>query len=187
MLLKNFYRAVFVASLKPTTAMPINTGTRTYNMCRPADASSDATANNTVTRSLYEGLGFIGMSEVLATSATKARAVLGTGTTAPTFDEYEMSGEIITTISSIVSSNSHTVEEDGVAITTTWTVTNTGTEAITIGEVGFYGTYKTATAVSNSSTAAMLIERTVLDEPITIEAGGVGQVTYTVRLKYPTS
>lgn len=187
MLLKNFYRAVFIASMEKTTAMPINAGTSTNTMYRPADASSDTTANNTVTRGLYEGLGFVGMSEVLATSKTRARAVLGTGTTPPTFDEYSLSGEIITTITSIVASNSYTVEEDGVAITTTWTVSNTGTEAITIGEVGFYGAYKTAAAVSNSNMSAMLIERTVLDEPITIEAGGVGQVTYTVRLKYPTA
>ena len=33
---------------------------------------------------------------------------------------------------------------------------------------------------------AIWVERTVLETPVTIPAGGVGQVTYTIRMNYPT-
>lgn len=177
MLLKNFYAAIFAPSLEEGGQIPVDGGTKTYT--RPNEANTQSVYKN-----IYNGLGFYGMNKTLSTSKTTCRAILGTGTTPPTFDDYDLSGSIIKTISSAVASTSKTVEEDGITIRTTWTVTNTGDAAITIGEVAFFSD---RTSSASSSGYGMCIERTVLEEPITIEAGGVGQVTYTIRLKYPTA
>ena len=58
------------------------------------------------------------------------------------------------------------------------TITNNNATDITIGEVGI---------VYQGSNTAALLERTVLDSPITIPAGGVSQITYTIRMNYPTA
>lgn len=108
------------------------------------------------------------------TSTSFGRGVnFGTGTTAPTINDYCPAGEKVSTISYSVS-----VERNDTAITAYYTLTNTGTNPITIGEVALM-------ASVNYSNYLTLFERTVLESPITIEPGGVGQVTYTIRMDYP--
>ena len=105
----------------------------------------------------------------------------GTGTTAATIDDYALSGEIISTIS-YSSDVQVTLNDDIAALIGTYTVTNTGTETITIGEVALM-----AGLGGSGVNYQALLERTVLESPITIEPGGVGQVTYTIRMNYPTA
>ncbi len=63
--------------------------------------------------------------------------------------------------------------------------TNTSSDSITIREIGIYAlAYLGAGSTSNMT---CLMERTVLDTPVTIPAGGIGQVTYTIRMNYPTA
>lgn len=110
--------------------------------------------------------------------------IFGTGTTSPTRDDYCLSGDIITTISTS-SIGGFTKDDDGLTGEYTYTVTNTGSSDITIGEIGLI----TSTYSNTSYTAAeykFLVERTVLETPITIPAGGVGQITYTIRMNFPT-
>lgn len=104
-------------------------------------------------------------------------AVFGTGDTTPTFDDYKLSGDLVTTINAS-GSTVVTQDDDGYTYVCTYTISNTGSADITIKEVGLilYGR-------ANSS---FLIERTVLDSPLTIPAGGIGQVEYTIRMNYPT-
>lgn len=109
--------------------------------------------------------------------------VLGTGTTQPTIDDYCLSGNLITNISCIAAV-SNAGDADGVTTTAVYTVTNTSSEDITIGEIGIIASYRSS---QNSQTYKLLLERTVLDAPITIPAGGVGQVTYTIRFNYPSA
>lgn len=188
MLLKNFYAAIFAPSFETGDEIPIkNEYGNDAIYYRPSDASKSSSYTPMLVRALYDTLGFYGMSKALATTITVGRAIIGTGTTPPAFDDYGLSGSIIKTISSAVTSTSKTVEEDGITISTTWTVTNTSDEAITIGEIAFWGGYNGSSNVNSSSASKMCIERTVLEEPLTIEAGGVGQLTYTIRLKYPTA
>lgn len=103
--------------------------------------------------------------------------VFGTGDTAPTFDDYKLSGDLVTTMSASASVVV-TKDDDGYTYVATYTIANTGSADITIKEVGLilYGR-------ANSS---FLIERTVLDSPLTISVGGVGQLVYTIRMNYPT-
>lgn len=109
-------------------------------------------------------------------SVTSGGVVFGTSDEAPTYNDYFLKGDIITTISG---SGVVTLSEDenGCEWSVVHTLTNTGESDITIKEVGYIASY---------SKYAM-IERTVLDSPLTIPADGVGQVTYTIRMNYPTA
>ena len=108
--------------------------------------------------------------------------VFGTGDVAPTKDDYCLSGDLITTISGTYAFT-NTFDENGYTLEAIYTLTNTGTDSITIKEIAAIGIGKYS---SNYSTAC-LWDRTVLDTPVTIPAGGVGQVAYTIRFNYPTT
>lgn len=132
----------------------------------------------------YDGYCFPSLHKVRTDLNGFAGVIFGTGTTAPTLDDYFLSGEMITTL--IATSDVKNVHNDnGVEITALYTITNTGSEAITIGEVGLISNLHAYN--SNHYSYKCLIERTVLDSPVTIPAGGVGQVTYTIRMNYPTA
>lgn len=98
-------------------------------------------------------------------------------------DDYKLSGNLITAITTTT-----TVSWDEDDITGTgslkaeYTITNTGSSAITIREIGLI-----AAAGANNSydTNKCLLERTVLDEPLTIPKGGTGRVTYVVECTIP--
>lgn len=107
--------------------------------------------------------------------------IIGTGDTAPTIDDYCLSGDLISTFASSVTT-SFAADENGSTLTALCTITNSGSKSFTIREVGLYGKANG----SSVATDACLIERTVLDAPLTIEPGGVGQLTYTIKLNYPT-
>lgn len=111
--------------------------------------------------------------------------VLGTGNVEPTLNDYKLSGDIITdyTYSCSVKSNS---TADGTEIVATYTVTNNQSSAIIIKEIGIICGVS-ATSSGSKAEYKVLYERTVLDSPVTIEAGGVGIVTYTIRMNYPTA
>lgn len=104
--------------------------------------------------------------------------IIGKGTTPPTLDDYYLESQIT---SGVTASNSRGIDENGNPYTLI-TLTNASNKAITVGEVGiiantYYGT--------NGYTCYTLLDRTVLESPITIEPGGVGQITYTIRMDYP--
>ena len=105
---------------------------------------------------------------------------MGTGSEPPTADDYCLSGKVI---KGFTSSKSVTVEEDddGVAVTAVYTVTNTGSSDFTVSEVGTFGpTFDTS---GYSQSQFIMLDRTVLDSPVTVPAGGIGQVTYTIKIK----
>lgn len=105
-------------------------------------------------------------------------ALFGTGNTPPTMNDYWLSGTAITTLSGTVAFNASF--DNGKATTTaTYTLTNTGDSDVTISEVGLVGNLYGGTGNTSASWAAMF-ERTVLDTPVTIPAGGIGQVTYSI-------
>lgn len=107
--------------------------------------------------------------------------VIGTGTQPPTIDDYCLSGDLISSYTSSASFSDE-YDENGAYGTTLFTITNTGTKAFTIGEIGLISGLN-----GSGSSYKALLERTVLETPITIEPGGVGQITYTLRMNYPTA
>lgn len=108
---------------------------------------------------------------------SSGNVIFGTGTKEPDINDYALSGDIIKNLTAGIT---QAVNFDATyhEIVTTYILTNGNGEAVTIGEVG----------VKNyASKNGYLFERTVLDTPVTIPAGGIGQVTYTVRMNYPTA
>lgn len=118
--------------------------------------------------------------QLIKTAKGSTGVVFGNGSVAPTKDDYFLSGELLTTISATFTQNV-TFDENGYEISTVYNITNTGSNPITVGEVGLFANTNIASNVSSY----FLVERTVLDNPVTIPAGGVGQVTYTIRFNYP--
>ena len=105
----------------------------------------------------------------------------GTGNTPATLDDYKLSGDIITTLSGNCAI-SKGEDAEGAYITALYTLTNTGDSDVTVAEVG---TFVHINKTNSSTHAYPMIDRTVLDTPVTIPAGGVGQVEYTITFKYP--
>lgn len=97
----------------------------------------------------------------------------GDGTAEPTIDDYNLSGNIIKTLTGTANVTTST-DDNGVEITSVFTLTNTGTEPVTISEVGRFGGFRT-----------FLVERVLLETPVTLVPNGIGQVTFTTRFNYP--
>ena len=97
--------------------------------------------------------------------------MFGTGITPPSYDDYRLSG---TPISGLTVTASVTKEDFGTEMTAVYTINNTSGADVTIGEIGLKWTL-------------YMLDRTVLETPLTIPAGSIGQLTYTIRMNYPVS
>ena len=102
----------------------------------------------------------------------------GTGTTQSTASDYVLESilgdtQINVSVPSGISFNKFDTYEE---YTVTFGVTNKTTEVITISEVGL------TVPISGGSYA--LVDRTVLETPVTIPAGQSKQITYTIRFNY---
>ena len=136
----------------------------------------------------HENLSFVTSNPpfiAMKTWANKAPSYgvsFGIGTTPATASDYCLESILGTTqisvsVPSTVSySRVDTYEEYSV----TFGVTNKTADAITISEVGL------TIYNNNSPYPYVLVDRTVLDEPITIPAGQSKQITYTIRFNYGT-
>lgn len=102
---------------------------------------------------------------------TTTGIAFGSGTTPPTIDDYKMESLISSGISFSF------VKEYGNPCKFTITVTNISDDAISIAELGMF------TLINNSNT--FLADRTVLDTPVTIPAGGIGKIEYEIKLNLP--
>ena len=100
----------------------------------------------------------------------------GTGTAAGTEDDYTITQKVMNSGTGLAVTMN--VVQDGSTYTGTYTITNSGSAAVTIAEVGLFGTCPYA----SSSSYLYLIDRTLLEEPLTIPAGGVGKVVYTITI-----
>ena len=130
--------------------------------------------------------GSINLSN-LSTSLTSAGIIVGSGTTAPTVDDYSLESMITSGITgSIPSSPTYTFDSTNnqYVVSKDITIANTGSSSITISEIGilgraYYGDSKGATV--GSTNKYVLIDRTVLNEAVTIPAGESGVVRYEIR------
>ena len=117
----------------------------------------------------------------LKTGYISGGVVIGDGTAEPSADDYKMSGSLVTKFTSTATVTKED-SADGCVLTALYTITNTGSEDITISEIGL-----TACGNGNPHVASdmALIERTLLETPVTIPPSGVGQITYTIEVKHP--
>ena len=108
--------------------------------------------------------------------------ILGDGDTPPTSDDYKLAGNIVTGFN-YSKTLTQVVSETAVTAKAVYTITNANSTEITIKEIGLIGNADN----SASSSKIFLLDRTVLDTPVTIPAGGIGQVEYTITFNLPTS
>lgn len=108
------------------------------------------------------------------TSCQNGGVAFGNGTREPSMDDYTLSGSLVTAFTA-----SALMSKTGNTITVTYTLT--ATKDITISEIGLFSLYY------SGNRYPFLVERTLLDEPVTIAAGGVGQVVYTITFNIPTA
>lgn len=119
------------------------------------------------------------------------QTIFGTGNASPTVNDYKLSGEVIKGLSSSNVTTTKVFERvNGVnRLITTYTISNTLGKDITIGEIGIMSSivvYYLIQSMNNGGSSCrlpILLERTALDEPITIPAGGIGRVTYTLEME----
>lgn len=173
MLTKNFYSAVAAMFTKNTVTNGI--------------VSYDGTTRNAAYYQTLTGLFALDYMHKLRTTALahgigEQGVRIGSGATPATADDYTLENLILSGISIVNPSGvSVSAEKDGVSATATYAVANTGNTAIEINEIGLYGEVFT----NNSSTHLALLDRTVLESPITINPGESKTLTYTIRFNYP--
>lgn len=149
---------------------------RAYSLFSISKGSVTPTGTDTVVS--YGSPNIKNIMQTRQTSYTAgAGVVFGTGDTAPTMEDVKLAGSLVTTFTSSYSQATGT-DEQGPYVRTLYTLTNTGSAAVTIKEIGLL-------AQVASSTYA-LVERTVLDKPVTIAGSkGVGQIEYIVHYDAP--
>lgn len=108
--------------------------------------------------------------------------IFGTGNTAPSYGDYALSGAVV---SGITVTANVTPDPANLAITGVYTIVNNNTDPVTIGEIGLLSSSTNMSAYERTN--RLLVEHTALDSPITIPAGGMGRVTYTISLNVPTA
>lgn len=114
--------------------------------------------------------------------------VFGSGNAPATIDDYKLSGDPISGITNSYTKESTFAENGSLGdISIVYTITNNNETDITIGEIGYFTENYVQMANGKMRHVAYLWERTALESPITIPAGGVGQVEYTIRMNYPVS
>lgn len=175
MFLRNWYKAIgqVMASMSAKT---------TYVTTSGSEFSLNNAIDNTVVQLGYPSDNYFApaMKKVRTAISTYGGVIFGSGTIPPTIDDYNLSGSLLTTITASVNYN-FTTDDSGVCYEAVYTITNTGASEITIGEIGLLA------GGDSAPNKKFLVERTVLDNPVTIPAGGIGQVTYTIRMNYPTA
>ena len=106
---------------------------------------------------------------------------IGSGTTPATLSDYSLEAPITNNFSVLENKKTIGVDDDGYWVTYKYVISNVGDNDMVIGEIGYFGY-----VLYNASAGSFyLIDRTVLDTPITIPAGGTGTVTYTLKFKVP--
>lgn len=105
------------------------------------------------------------------------KVIIGSGETAPSYDDYNLESPLsLTQSSNTWSAGSQT--NDGTIYLVSTTYTNTTQSAVTVKEVGiWYYCYWTS-----STMVGILLARTVLSSPVTIEAGEAYTFTYRLSI-----
>lgn len=107
---------------------------------------------------------------------------VGTGDTPPTENDYILQSQITSGLSgSVVVSKQ--IENGMLYLVLDVTLTNTSSDSITIREIGYYQYHMYCTVQGESGVAnnfPFLMERTVLESPVTIPAGDFATIRYKV-------
>lgn len=135
---------------------------------------------------LTNNLNFPGSrTEAFTLDASAAGISLGTGVTAASKTDVNLESTITSGVTVAVTSKVVGCEVGAGEpyLEYTLTVTNTGSSAIVITEVGYKQTVKAANwpGATSANDVVCLIDRTVLSTPVTIQGGDAGIVKYTLK------
>lgn len=135
-----------------------------------------ATGNGQIISKVIENGYFKGLNKALPQGTGASiynRIIYGDGSKATSADDTFLSGNQVTSFS--ISSQTTTCKgtDAGVMIEHSEIIQNTGSSSITISEVAYIDYVYCGGKYYN-----FLLDRTLLDEPITVEAGNTGTITY---------
>lgn len=122
----------------------------------------------------------------LTTNANNAGISVGTGNRSATDEDYNLQSTITSGLTAVIT---RTAEEDGTLVCITFNVvlTNTTDSDITVKEIGIKSNINcgaTAGATTNFNPRTVLIDRTVLSEPVVVPARGNAAILYTLKEDY---
>lgn len=119
----------------------------------------------------------------LITSAVTNGVVVGSGDTPVTEDDYELDSMITSGITGSVSIL-RTETSNSVSAKLAVTIQNSGNESVTIREIGLIQPVGVANTKGNNTSTQYpcLVERTVLDTPVVIDAGDYETIEYTITV-----
>ena len=172
MVTKNFYKML--------TAMMTNL--QSFTATSFAGSEVEMNEYNWETRFEWANL----LSKLQTSANSHNGVVLGDGDTPPTFEDYTLAGNPISNFTFTASMSTLKTDDSGATIRALYTITNNNSVEITIKEIGLI-VNPTQFSSSLGADKKILLERTVLDTPVTIPAGGIGQVVYTITFNLPTA
>lgn len=170
MVTRNWYNAF--KALRSKTLIPNGF---TFASGAKTKAGYLATSSGSVTNQTWLSL----RNSNISFSTSTYGIMVGSGSTPATLDDYMLENLIASGLSISVA---EAVDDDNDGVYKL-TITNTSNQDITIGEIGMWLQLYTGNNTNNSG--AFLVERTVLDNPITIPAGGIGLIEYAIKLPIP--
>lgn len=187
MFTKNFYIASSGYDFRNASCSPSAGGLSMF------DSSKDTSANYAKSRltaipTILETVLTKSRSDILNNTYIQSRmygVIFANGTTEPTLTDRATAGEHLTTLTESHSVNT-SYNDTGTTVTATYTITNTGASDFTISEVAVCDDIYYPNSGGYTRYLPLLIARELLDEPVTIPAGGIGQVTITLTMNYPT-
>ena len=122
--------------------------------------------------------GFRNSSRYVVGSTYGTGWAFGTGSTPPTLNDYNLSGDLITTVSVVANTVNGSITDGKYRFIIAATVSNSGTDTIVINELGIVA----SVYHDSSGSVPCLLDRTVLDTPLTLAPGEQGVITYTFNL-----
>ena len=110
--------------------------------------------------------------------------VIGTGNTAPTENDYFLESQITSGFDAVLSDGHRGRDGNGkIYMEFVYIISNTGTSDLTIKEIGavtYNARVKTSASTTSVNNAYILVDRTLLDSPLTIAPNKGGLLTYRI-------
>lgn len=125
----------------------------------------------------------VGSIQAITGSVNAAGVRVGAGATQPTEDDYNLESQITTIAGTTLTNITFNCDNnDNPVVNIPVKVQNNGDGPITVREIGYAVSIRCGTSVGSSGSAhIILLDRTLLDTPVTIQAGETKVITYTLK------
>lgn len=124
-------------------------------------------------------------TKAVTTDPAAAGISVGTGNTPATEDDYQLAEPLSSGINLTLTETVYGVDEGGLPYAQyKVTVTNTGSDPLTVKEICYkqnVGTAKYPGMTNDAAAKVCMLDRTVLDTPVAISPGDAGIITYKLR------